>query len=91
MRETEGASHKYGMDYTFKTWMRRRHRLAPEADRVLPLIVRAGSLGMDRRQIGSAVDLDRDTLDDLLGTMVSAGMLIFSWEARGPEYRATAV
>jgi hypothetical protein len=43
---------------------------------------------MSRKEIGSAVDLDRDTLDDLLGAMVSAGLLLFSWEARGPVYRA---
>ena len=87
--ETEGASHKYGMDYSFKSWMRRRHHLAPEADRVLPLIAAAGD--MTRKQIGHAVEIDRDVLDDLLAAMCGAGMLILSRDARGPVYRATAM
>ena len=79
------------MEYSFHNWMRRRHHLAPEADRILPLLKAASTMGMSRKQIGNAVDLDRDTLDALLGAMVSAGMLLFSWEARGPVYRATGL
>jgi hypothetical protein len=79
------------VDYTFKSWLRRRRNIIPVADRILPLLKGASTTGMSQKQIGSAVDLDRDTLDDLLGGLVNAGLVIFSWEPRGPVYRATSV
>jgi hypothetical protein len=78
------------VDYTFTAWERRRRKF-PESERLLPLLRAAGSLGMTRRQIGSAVRLDRDVLDQLLDGMVGASILILSRDARGPVYRATAV
>jgi len=73
------------MDLSFKSWERRRH-LAPEAERILPLIAGAG--GLSRKQLGHAVDLERDVLDDLLGGLVQAGLLTLSWEMGVPVYRS---
>ncbi len=67
------------MIYPFKTWAQRRQHLAPEAERILPLIVAAGPMGMNRKQIGSAVDLDRDVLDELLAGLVNIGLLTVTW------------
>lgn len=43
---------------------------------------------MNRQQIGSAVDLDRDTLDQLLQGLVDFGLLTITWENGLPVYRA---
>jgi hypothetical protein len=59
----------------------------PKADRLLPLIAAAGPMGMNRKQIGSAVDLDRDTLDQLLAGLVNIGLLTVMWEYDVPLYR----
>ena len=75
---------------SFTSYARRQH-LTPEADRVLPLVVAAGSMGMNRYQIGSAVDLDRDVLDELLDGLVQMGMLLVSSERGGWGSRAVGV
>ena len=85
------ADHKYVMSLSFTTWEQRRRDISPEADRILPLVKGAGVFGMSRKQLGSAVKLDRDVLDDLLGAMVGTGILILSRDAQGPVYRATAM
>ena len=74
------------MKYSFSTYAQRRH-LAPESERILPLIAAAGALGMSRKQIGSAVDLDRDVLDQLLAGLVGIGMLTVAWEGGVWVYR----
>ncbi len=79
------------MEYSFNNWMRRRRHISPESERILPIVKAAGAMGMSRKQIGHAVDLDRDVLDDLLAAMIGAGMLILSRDARGSVYRATAL
>ena len=73
------------MDLSFKFWERQRH-LAPEAERILPLIAAAG--GLTRKQLGHAVDLERDVLDGLLGGLVSANLLTLAWEGGVPIYRS---
>lgn len=78
--------HKYSM-ISFKYRERRRRHLAPEADRILPLVAAAGTLGMNRKQIGSAVDLDRDVLAELLAGLVNIGLLTVAWEYGVPIYR----
>ena len=72
---------------SFKSWERRRRHLAPEAERILPLVAAAGSAGMNRKQLGSAVDLDRDVLDHLLHGMVGIGLLTVAWDKGTPVYR----
>ena len=42
---------------------------------------------MSRKQIGSAVDLDRDVLDQLLAGLVGIGMLTVAWEGGVWVYR----
>ena len=56
---------------------------------MLPLIA-ASTTGMTRQQLGHAVDIERDVLDELLAGMVGVGLLILSRDARGPVYRATS-
>ncbi len=53
---------------------------------ILPLVKAAGVSGVTRKHIGSAVELERDVLDQLLAGMVGAGLLILSRDARGPVY-----
>jgi len=85
------AQRKYCMSISFTAWEQRRRSISPKADRILPLVKAAGAYRMTRRQIGHAVDLDRDVLDQLLNGLVSAGMLMSSRDARGPVYWATGV
>ena len=68
------------MDYSFKSWDRRRRNLEPEADRVVPLVAAAGVSGMYRKQLGHAVRLDREVLDELLAGLVQAGLLVVASE-----------
>lgn len=76
------------MDYTFKTWERRRRHISPEADRILPLVAAAGQTGMNRGQLGHAVDIERDMLDELLTGMVGVGLLTVTAGVGGPVYRS---
>lgn len=73
---------------SFNSWERRRRHLAPEADRILPLVAPAGTVGMNRRQLGNALDLSRETLDQLLAGLVGTGLLAVAWERGVPVYRA---
>ncbi len=57
------------MEYSFTSWERKRH-LTPEAERVFPLVAAAGMAGMNRKQLGNAVYLDHETLDQLLASLV---------------------
>ena len=82
------ANNKYLMEYSFTSWEHRRKQQAPEADLILPLIAAAGSVGMNRRQIGNAVQLDRQVLDELLTGMVQVGLLTVIWRDETPVYRA---
>lgn len=76
------------MEYSFTSWERRRRHLAPEADRILPLVASAGTVGMNKKQLGSAVYLDHETLDQLLAGLVEIGLLTVAWERGVPVYRA---
>lgn len=76
------------MEYSFKSWKKRRKQQAPEADRILPMIAAAGSVGMTRRQIGNAVELDQEVLEELLARMVEVGLLNVIWRDGLPVYRA---
>ena len=76
------------MTSSFKSWLKRRRHLAPEADRILPLVAAAGTSGMTRMQLGHAVRLDRGILDALLSGMVEVGVLTVAWVDGGPVYQA---
>ena len=58
----------------------------PEADQIVPLVA-ANSNGMNRKQLGHAIRLDRDVLDGLLDGLVSAGLLTVTWENGVPVFR----
>lgn len=73
---------------SFISWERRRRHLAPEAERILPLVAAAGMAGITRRQLGNAVDLSRETLDQLLAGFVGIGLLTLAWERGVTVYRA---
>ena len=73
---------------SFTSWERRRRHLAPEAERILPLVAAAGTVGMNRFQLGNAVDLNRETLDQLIAGLVGIGLLTVAWERGVPVYRA---
>lgn len=73
------------MTYSFRAWEQTR-RLQPQADVILPMIKASGLYGMSRRQLGHALDLDRDVLDELLAGLVGVGLLMLSRDARGPVY-----
>ena len=68
------------MDQSFHSWLRRRHDPIPQADKIMPLVAAAGPTGMTRGQIGHAVALDRDVLDELLDGLVRSGLLVVGWE-----------
>lgn len=76
---------------SFKTWEKQRRHLAPEAERILPLVAAAGTAGMNRFQLGSAVDLNRETLDQLIAGLVGIGLLTVAWERGMPIYRAGTI
>jgi hypothetical protein len=73
---------------SFKSWERRRRHPAPEAERILPLVAAAGTAGMNRFQLGNAVDLNREKLDQLIAGLVGIGLLTVAWEGDVPVYRA---
>lgn len=77
------------MKYSFHTWEQRRRNISPAADRVLPLIVAAGQAGITRRELGHALDLKRDTLDQLLAGLSGVGLVSVSWEG-APVYRSVS-
>lgn len=80
------------MTHSFTSWVRHRHGMddvTPEADKIVPLVAAAGTAGMNRKQIGNAIELDRDALDGLLGGMVGIGLLVVVAGADGPIYRTS--
>ncbi len=62
----------------------------PQADRVVPLVASAGITGMTRKELGHAINLDRDVLDQLLTGLVQAGQLSLTWEDEIPVYRTSS-
>ena len=86
--KSDHAHHKYRMCISFAEWEQRRRNISPESERIYPMIRAAGVYGMTRRQIGSAVALDRDVLDQLLAGMVSAGILTMTNTVNGLVYRS---
>ncbi len=75
------------MHHSFESWLDRRHRGPPEAERIVPLVSASGMVGMNRKQLGNAIKLDRPVLDDLLDGMVQAGLLTVAWENGVPVFR----
>lgn len=63
------------METSFLAWLETRaHRSElPEATRLSQLLAKAGATGIRRCDLGKAITLDRDVLDDLLAAMMAAG------------------
>ena len=74
------------MTFSFRVWEQNR-RLQPQADVIVPMTKASGLYGMSRRQLGRALDLDRDVLDQLLAGLVSFGLLTVTTGPGGPIYR----
>jgi len=65
------------METSFLAWLETRTQRPelPEVTRLLQLLAQAGANGIRRRDLGKAITLDRDVLDDLLAAMVAAGQI----------------
>ncbi len=72
---------------TFNSWLYRRHDPTPQADKILPLLAAAGTVGMTRKQIGGAVDLEPEVVDKLLSCFVRSGLVTVGDEDGGRIYR----
>lgn len=59
-----------------------------EADRLLPILAASGTVGMNRKQLGAAIDLEPEILDRLLNGYVQFGLVTVSDDdAGGRLYR----
>jgi hypothetical protein len=87
--------HKSVDIYSFQAWLNQRDRErrehVPAADKVVPLIARAGQAGMVRADIGKAVGdgLDPHALDNLLASLVEFGLLTVRRETGLLVFRAS--
>ena len=63
------------MHHSFESWLDRRRRGPPEAEKLVPLVAASGMVGMTRKQLGNAIDLERQVLDELLDGLVRSGLL----------------
>lgn len=71
-----GKADKYSMALApFSSWIQRRQITIPEADKLLPLIAQSGRTGISRGEIGKAITLDRQVLDDFLDGLVRVGVV----------------
>ena len=73
---------------SYSTWIQKQKAKPPEADRLIPLIHQAGAAGISRGEIGSAIKLDRDVLNDLLAGLVRFGVLTVVDQGGLRSYRA---
>ena len=59
----------------FSSWIQKQQIKTPEADRILPLIAQAGPQGISRGELGKAIKLDRQVLDEFLDGLVRIGVV----------------
>lgn len=74
----------------FTSWVQRRQITIPEADKLLPLISQAGPQGISRGEIGRAITLDREVLDEFLDGLVRIGVVQMTDQNGIRVYRAAA-
>jgi hypothetical protein len=74
------------MELSFRVWEKTR-RLQPQGELIVPMVKASGANGMTRQQLGHALDLDRDVLDQLLIGLVNFGLLTVTTGTAGPVYR----
>lgn len=71
-----GKADKYSMALApFSSWIQRRQITIPEADKLLPLISQSGATGISRGELGKAIKLDRQVLDEFLDGLVAVGVV----------------
>lgn len=71
-----GKADKYSMALPpFTSWVQRRQITIPEADKLLPLIAQSGRTGISRGELGKAITLDRQVLDEFLDGLVRIGVV----------------
>ena len=58
----------------FSSWIQKQQIKQPEADRLLPLITAAPD-GISRGELGKAIKLDRQVLDEFLDGLVAVGVV----------------
>ncbi len=84
-----GTSDNYGMPLPpFTTWIQKQEIKPLEADRLIPIIANAGPRGITRGEIGKAIRLERDAIDELLDGLVRFGLLTVADENGLRVYRA---
>ena len=66
------------MDISFKQYAHHRQHHIPEADKIVPIITSAAA-GMNRKQIGHAINIDRDSLDEILNGLIEIGWIRVMW------------
>ena len=59
----------------FTTWVQKQQIKTPEADRILPLISQSGPQGISSGELGKAITLDREVLDEFLAGLVRIGVV----------------
>jgi hypothetical protein len=64
--------HNYCMDY--RTWLQQRE-IMPKPDRAMQLIQAAWTAGVEEAALRAQAGLPKDLMDELLGSLVSAGMV----------------
>lgn len=72
----------------FTTWIQKQEIKPLEADRLIPIIANAGPRGITRGEIGKAIRLERDAIDELLDGLVRFGLLTVADENGLRVYRA---
>ena len=60
----------------FTTWVLRRQRVLPQADRLILLIRAAGASGIPEGEVRSSIELPRKTVDGLLAALVQARQIV---------------
>jgi hypothetical protein len=80
---------------TFTQWLERHHYatkkspvVTPQAEKVWVLIRDSGPTGIKYGQLAANIDLERETLDDVIHALVSFGRVKVSWDRGQRIYRA---
>lgn len=59
-----------------------------QSDKIVPLLQQAGPVGMTRRQLGGAINLERELVDGLLRALLDTGQISIAHVGGVNFYRA---